>query len=354
MDDLVSIRRSLAFLATIALFTVLYFARELFLPIAAAVLITLTLSPVVRGFTRFGFSAPITAFILITGTGIVLGIVVYFLSGPLSELFAQIPQMGAELRRKLAGVLEAMRIIQEASQNVEDLSGDASPAPKVAIEQPGLIVFAAGTTANILSLMAIALVLSFFLLASGDLFYIKLVESVPTFSDKRRAVGIVRDIERQMSHYLLTVTLINALLGLCLGLAMYGVGMRNPFLWGALGFALNFVPFIGAIVGTVAVAAVGVLTFDGLLPSLFPAALYLALTTIEGHFVTPSIIGRRMELNTVSVMLALIFWSWLWSIPGALMAVPLLVLLKVIADNTKSMQMLGRFLGTHRRDRTTA
>jgi predicted PurR-regulated permease PerM len=339
----------LAILATISLFTVLYFARDLFLPIAAAVLITLTLSPVVRAFGRVGLPAPLAAFVLILGTGLVLTTLAYLLSGPVADLVAQAPQMGADLRRKLAGVLEAMRLIQEASKNVEDLGANGTTAPKVAIEQPGLIVFAAGTTASALSLMAVALVLAFFLLASGDLFYVKLVESVPSFSDKRRAVGIVRSVERQMSHYLLTVTVINAVLGLCLGGAMYAAGMSNPFLWGVMGFALNFVPFIGAIVGAVAVAVVGVLTFPSLLAGLFPAAVYLSLTTLEGHLITPAILGRRLELNTVSVLLALLVWSWLWSIPGALMAVPLLVLLKVIADNTKSLQTFGSFLGTHRR-----
>lgn len=348
MKDLQSIRRSLIVLAIIATFCALYVARELFLPIAMAVLLALTLSPVVRAFSRFGLPAPLSAFILIASTALVLVIVAYLLSSPVATFVAQAPQMGAELRYKLAGLLEAMRLIQEAGKHVEDLSGNGADAPKVAIEQPGLVVFAAGTTATVLSLSLVAFVLAFFLLASGDLFYIKLVESVPTFSDKRRAVSIMRAIERQMSHYLLTVTMINAVLGLCLGAAMYVVGMPNPMLWGALGFALNFVPFIGAIVGTLAVAAVGILTFTPLALGLVPAALYLAITTIEGHLITPAVVGRRLELNTVSVLLALIVWSWLWSIPGALMAVPFLVLLKVIADNTEGMQTFGSFLGTHR------
>lgn len=179
MQDLGSIRGSLAILATISLFTVLYFARDLFLPIAAAVLITLTLSPVVRAFGRVSLPAPLAAFVLILGTGLVLTTLAYLLSGPVADLVAQAPQMGVDLRRKLAGVLEAMRLIQEASKNVEDLGANGTTAPKVAIEQPGLIVFAAGTTASALSLMAVALVLAFFLLASGDLFYVKLVEFVP-------------------------------------------------------------------------------------------------------------------------------------------------------------------------------
>ena len=354
MEDLGAIRRSLALLSTVALFTTLYFARDLFLPITASVLIALTLSPVVRTFGRFGLPAPLSAFILISGTGFILVAAAYLLSGPVSDLFDQAPQMAAELRRKLAGVLEAMRLMQEASKNVEELSGNGTTTPKVSIEQPGMLVFAAGTTASVLSMSAVSLVLAFFLLASGDLFYVKLVESVPTFSDKRRAVGIMRAIERQMSHYLLTVTVINGVLGLCLGFAMYWMGMPNPLLWGVLGFVLNFVPFLGAMAGAVAVAAVGLLTFDNTLSGLLPAAVYMSITTIEGQFITPCILGRRLELNTVAVLLALILWSWLWSVPGALMAVPLLVLTKVIADNTKGLQTLGSFLGSDQRLKAAA
>ncbi len=347
-QDVTVIRRAVVIMATIAVFSTLYFARDLFLPIVAAVLLALTLSPVVRAASRWGVPAPLSAFVLITGTGAVLALALYLLSGPVSDLIDQAPQMEADLRHKLAGVLEAMRVIKEASQHVEDLSA-TSTAPTVSLEQPGLIVFAAGTTAQVLSLGFVALALAFFLLASGDMFYVKLVESVPTFADKRRAVGIMRDVERQMSHYLLTVTLINAGLGVCLGAAMYAVGMPNPFLWGAAGFALNFVPFVGALIGGAVVAAVGILTFDTLLAGLLPAAIYLTITSIEGQLVTPSIVGRRMELNTVAVILALIVWSWLWSIAGALMAVPLLVLFKVIADNTKGLHTFATFLGTDSR-----
>ncbi|WP_299785994.1 AI-2E family transporter [uncultured Marivita sp.] len=130
-----------------------------------------------------------------------------------------------------------------------------------------------------------------------------------------------------------------------MGVAMYLVGLPNPVLWGVLAFALNFLPFIGAVVGAFLVAAFGILSFDTLGLGLLPAGLYLTLTSVEGQFITPSVLGRRLEMNTVSVFLTVIVWSWLWSVPGALMAVPFLLLLKVICNNVPGLATLGNFLG---------
>lgn len=215
----------------------------------------------------------------------------------------------------------------------------------MAVEQPSLLVFAAGSVANFMALTVVGLILALFILASGNLFYVKLIDSFSSFADKRRAVATAREIEQQISRYFLTITSINAALGLCIGAAMYAIGLPNPELWGVLAFILNFLPFIGAVTGALLVAAFGILSFDTLGFGLLPAAIYLLLTSIEGQFVTPHVLGRRLELNTVSVFLTVIVWSWLWGIPGALMAVPFLVLLKTTCTNVPSLNVLGNFLG---------
>ncbi len=143
----------------------------------------------------------------------------------------------------------------------------------------------------------------------------------------------------------MTITVINAGLGASIAIAMYFVGLPNPLLWGALAFALKFLPFVSAVAGAFLVAAFGILSFDNLGPGLLPAALYMTLTSMEGQFVMPNILGRRLEMNTVCVFLTVIVWSWLWSVPGALMAVPFLLFLKVICNNVPSMAVLGNFLG---------
>ncbi|MFC6586997.1 AI-2E family transporter [Sulfitobacter pacificus] len=242
-------------------------------------------------------------------------------------------------------MLASIEDVKDASEKVEELASGSDGAAVVTVKQPGLLAFAAGSIANFMGLTALGLIFALFILASGDLFYDKLVDAFRTSSDKRRAKNTARDIERQISRYFLTITIINAGLGLCVGLAMYLIGLPNPMLWGGLAFALNFLPFVGSLFGAVLVAAFGVLSFDTLGMGLLPAVVYALLTSIEAQFVTPTILGKRLNMNTVSVFLTVIIWSWLWSVPGALMAVPFLVMLKVICDNVPSMAVLGNFLG---------
>jgi len=326
-------------------FGAVYFARDMFLPIVIGILVALTLSPVVRAGARLGIPEALSAVLLIVGATVIFGFGAYALSGPVSTMLAGLPGMGNDLRFKMDGLLDTLQAAQDASEQVEEMASGGGQPQKVAIEQPGLLSLAAGTVASLASLTAAGLVLAMFLLASGDLFYQKLVAALPTFGDKRRAVKTVRDVERQISRYFLTITLINAGLGIAIGLSMFAVGMANPVLWGALGFTLNFLPFVGAIIGAAGVAAFGIIASDSLAAGLLPAGIYLTLTTLEGQFITPSILGRRLELNIVAVFLTVIIWGWLWSIPGALMAVPFLVVVKVICDNVESLTVFGSFLG---------
>jgi predicted PurR-regulated permease PerM len=195
------------------------------------------------------------------------------------------------------------------------------------------------------STLAVALVLASFLLASGDLFYLKLVQSFPTMSGKKRALTMVYDIERRVSHYLLTIALINAGLGIGIGSVLTLLGMPYAYIWGIAAFLLNFLPYLGAITGVVLVAGLSIITFDSFSYALLAPAAYLTLTTIEGNFVTPTLLGRKLELNTVAVFLTVVLWGWLWGIAGALVAVPFLVVFKVVADNVDGMGIVSNFLG---------
>lgn len=346
MENFDKVKNLLVLITVILCFATLYVARDLFLPIMIGVMLALTLSPVVRGLARWGIPEPLTAFVLIFGAAITMAASLYFLSGPVGQLMADAPSMGIELEQKLRGLTDTLQQAQDASEQVENIaSGGEDATPTVAVEQPSLMAFAAGSIANFVGLTAVGMVLSLFILASGDLFYVKLVETFPNYSDKRRAINTARNIERQISHYFLTITIINAGLGVSIAAAMYFFGMPSPLLWGFLAFAMNFLPFVGAIIGAAIAAAVGILTFDTLGAGLTPAAVYLVLTSIEGQMVTPAVLGRRLEMNTVSVFLTVIIWSWLWSVPGALMAVPMLVLFKAICDGTPSLSRVGNFLG---------
>ena len=200
---------------------------------------------------------------------------------------------------------------------------------------------------NVMSVFAttlVTLVLALFLLASGDLFYVKLIDAFPRFGDKKRALRIVYGIERSVSRYLATVTMINASLGVFIGIGMWVIGMPKPLVWAFVAFFVNFLPYIGPLFGAGLATAVAVVTFDHLGQAALAPAVYLGATTIEGQFITPVLLGRQLELNTVSVFVTVVFWGWLWGIAGGLMAVPFLVCLKVICDNVVSLNTFGNFL----------
>jgi predicted PurR-regulated permease PerM len=181
------------------------------------------------------------------------------------------------------------------------------------------------------------LVLLYLLLASGDLFLQKLVRVMPTLSDKKRAVEISHEVQQNISNYLFSVSIINLGLGILVSGGLYWLGVPNPLMWGALVAVLNFVPYFGPVVGMILLVIVGLLSFDTLLRALLPAGWYFILHLLESNLVTPMLLARRFTLNPVIIFISLIFWTWLWGIPGALLSVPILVSVKVISDRFPSM-----------------
>jgi len=342
-----SLKTRLTIQTTVLIAVAVYFAKDLLLPIVLGMLIALTLSPVRRWMSRRGLPAGIAATILIVGLGSSVGTVGYLMSGPVSTLVADAPSMGRTLQRRMKGVKETVDAVKDASKQVEEITDGAEDfdVQKVVIQQPGLLNTAVDTLANIGATAAVSLVLALFLLASGDLFYTKLVGSFKEFREKKKALKIVYDIERKVSLYLLTITVINAGLGLSIGTTLFFLGLPNAFIWGVLAFLLNFLPYIGMAAGTISVAVFAVASFPSLSYALICPAAYFALTSLEGQFVTPAIVGRRLEINTVSIFLTVVLWGWLWGIAGALMAVPFLVFLKVVCDHVEGFEVLGRFLG---------
>jgi len=193
--------------------------------------------------------------------------------------------------------------------------------------------------------IVVTIILLYFLLASGNLFLQKLVRVLPRFKEKRTAVTIVHQIEKDVSLYLLTVTMTNACLGVAVGAAMYGLGMPNPALWGVMVGCFNFIPYLGDIASTTVLTLVASLTFDQLGRILLVPAVFFALTSLEGMIVTPLVVGNRLSLNPVAIFIWLLLWGWLWGIPGTLLAVPLLAITKIICDNIAPLTSIGEFIG---------
>jgi predicted PurR-regulated permease PerM len=347
-SDLKALRRSAGLLVTISLFVIAYFARDLILPVMVGVLIALTLSPVNRLLDRGGLPKAVSAGLLVTATAATIASVAYFAGGTIAVMVEDAPQMGRELQRKLSGVTAAVEAVQEASDEVESIgtdAGDTDAAQEVVVKQPGLLNSAVTGFASTLTTIGVALILAFFLLASGELFYIKLVQSFSTMAEKKRALSAVYDIERKVSKYLFTITVINAGLGLTIGLALWALGLQDAYIWGIAAFLLNYLPFLGGLVGMALVGVYAIVTFDSVYYALLAPLSYQALTTLEGQFLTPYLVGKRLEMNAVAVFLAVVVWAWLWGVAGALVAVPFLLVFKVICDNFEGLATVGNFLG---------
>lgn len=341
-----SIRVALLGIFLILFLGFIYFARDFLLPVVIAFLLALTLSPIVRFLQKRGVAPPFSALVIVVIVISVFSAGTFLLSGPVTQWVDSAPQISQKIQQKLAALRFPIDAIFKASAQVENM-GESASAPnvqKVVIQQPGMLSMAAAGIAGGLTTAAITFVLLLFLLSSGTMFYEKMIGILPTLGDKKRALSIAHDVERDVSHYLLTITLINSGFGASVAVAMALTGMPNPILWGVAAALLNFVPYIGAIGGIVLVGMVALISFDTVGYAVIPPLLYAAFAIIEGQFVTPVLLGRRLELNSVAIFICVALWSWLWGIVGAIIAVPLLVAVKVFCDHFDGLNSFGEFL----------
>jgi predicted PurR-regulated permease PerM len=356
---------TLVVLTTLALLGAGYLARAVIMPVAFALLLTLTLRPVVRHLKRRGLPLPAgtAAVLLLVIAALLIGIT--YLVGPAKDWIDTGPEKLKLVGERLSPLRNQWQQIQEASEELEDLAqGTAdeksgafwdwfSPAERdsepvaVEVRQPRLAsnLMVLNSAGSFLAATVVTFVLAFFLLSAGDVLINNVLRILPSMREKRNAVELVHNVEQGISSYLFTVTCINVVLGVVQGVAMWLLGMPNPALWGAMCCVLNFIPYLGALIGTIVVFLVAVLTFDTLAYAALVPATYFAITALEGNLFTPAILGRSMSLNPVMVFLFLTFWGWMWGIGGALLAVPLLAMLKIGFDQFERTKPMGTLLG---------
>lgn len=333
----------------LACFYTVYFGRAFFLPIVLAFVFTFLLSPIVRTLKAMRIPEFLGAALVIIACLSVIGLAVYELSGPIAVWMAKAPEVGRKLDSGLRNLKRPVEQVTKAGEQVQQLTkigpDDKKPPQKVELKEPGMLNGLFSWTWSFLFGTMVMLILLYFLLGSGDLFLRKLVHVLPRLEDKKKAVSIARTIEDQVSRYLFTVALINTCLGTAGGLAFWALGMPNPMLWGAIAGLLNFIPYLGALTVIVILTLVATSTFSSIGHALAVPAIYFGLATLEGNFITPWVIGRRMTLNPVVVFIGLTFWSWMWGVPGTLLAVPMLVMLKIFCDHIEPLAPIGEFLG---------
>ena len=329
----------------------LYFARPVVLPVFLACVAGMTLKPLIRWLSychiRPALSAAIVLCLLMTG--IAIGFLQ--LGHPALTWINEAPQHMTELRQRFQKILPPGARFSEAAAAVNNLGAteaekkeEQKKAPTVQVKDSRGTSSFLNWTGTFLAGVGETLVLLYLLLASGDLFLQKLVHVTPRLSDKKRAVEISHEIQQNISKYLFSVTLINLGLGMIVSGGLYWLGVPNAAMWGMLVAVLNFVPYFGPVVGILLLGMVGLLSFDTLWQGLLPPAWYLLLHTLEANFITPVLLGRRFTLNPVVIFVSLIFWTWLWGVPGALLSVPILVSIKVVCDRVPQLSSVSELL----------
>jgi predicted PurR-regulated permease PerM len=333
----------LAILVALTILCIAYVAAEIILPIVLALVLKLLFQPGMRLLEKLGLPRSIAALALILFVfGAIVGIGAA-ISGPATEWAAKLPEGIPRLQERLKFLDEPVKALLTFLHKIDDLM-QQGPASNGASGSTIAATLFAGTTHFAASFFETIVILFFFLL-SGSTFLKRTVEILPNFKEKRQIVEMSQDVEKHISAYLVTITIMNVGVGLATGIAMWLTGLGDPVLWGAAAFLLNYVPIMEPFLGVGIFLLAGLLVIDTLWMALLPAALYFAIHVVEGEIITPMLLARRFTLNPVLVIIALIFWFWMWGIPGAILAVPMLAITKIVCDGIRPLAAIGHFLG---------
>jgi predicted PurR-regulated permease PerM len=332
-------------LFVLAVLAAAYVASEIVLPLVFAIVLKLLLQPALRVLVRLHVPRILAALLLILalfGTIVGLGTAI---SGPARTWAAKLPEGIPRLEERLSFMRVPINTLQQFLQQVENIGGTEPSQNGVVSERGAALLTTLFTgTRNFAGGFFTTVLFLFFLLVSGDIFLHRLVEILPRFRSKREVVEISQKIEIDVSAYLVTITIMNAAVGIATALAMWLTGVGDPILWGTVAFLLNYVPILGTALGVLIFLLAGLLTHDTLWQSLLPAGLYFAFHLIEGETVTPMLLARRFTLNPVLGIISLVFWFWMWGIPGVILSMPMLAITKIICDRLQPLAPFGHFL----------
>ncbi|MFZ0068065.1 MAG: AI-2E family transporter [Pseudolabrys sp.] len=334
MGEVARFWRTAAQTATIGMFVILAIvalslARPVLLPVASAFVVTMMLGPLSARAERYKFPSLVSAIVLwLLVIGVFYGVIV-LLASPVVDWIGKAPDIGRNIQEKLHVLDRPLAALQELRDALLPSEKKGSLGVDIAsFVQPALLVVTPA-----IGQMFIFFGTLFFMLLGRSRLRRVLVVFFDAREDRLRTLRIMNDIEHNLTGYLSVVAVINIAVGICGGLAAWVAGLPDPVAWAVLGFILNFVPYIGALIMEAGLFMVGLVTFPTLTHALLAPLLFLAFATLEGHFITPSIIGHRLTLNPLTVFLSLVFWTWLWGPVGAFLAVPLLIMALVVVDH---------------------
>jgi len=353
----------LTLLTVFAVIFILDWAQTVFIPLVLGVVVSYALSPLVTQLHKWHVPRTVGAaalLLLIVGG---IGSMAFSLHDETVSMIETLPEAAQKLRQTLrtqrSGSTGAIENVQKAVDQIEHAASESAAKPavvprgvtRVQIEQPKFNLrdyLWSGTIGalSFISLAVMVLVLTFFLMASGDTFRRKLVKlSGPTLSKKRITVQMLNEITSQIQRYLLVQVFTSTLVGIATWLAFLWVGMEHAAVWGVAAAVLNLVPYLGAIIITGGTALVAFMQFGSVGMALTVGTISLVINSIEGYLLTPWLSGRASRMNAVVIFAGILFWGWLWGPWGLLLGMPIMMAIKSVCDRVEAFKPVGEFMG---------
>jgi predicted PurR-regulated permease PerM len=343
---------SIALLAGMGIVIALPFAlragAEFFLPVTAALVIAITLVPLLEWFERRGVPSRLAAGLCV----IIFLMIAMFAIGsivlPAIDWVALIPERLPKVQAALTPVLDLYKAFDRF---VERILAQVTIAPQsgrtVRIETPNSISGLLATSApHLLIQLFFALLVIFFFLAGWTTMRKRTIVSRGSFEGALTTARVIQQVVDATSIYIGTITLINVTLGALTALVLWQLGMDSPIMWGGIVAVLNFIPYLGPIASALLLFVGGLMVFPDVWSALLPPAIFVAFHLLEANFITPMIVGKRLTISPLAILVSLSFWAWVWGTTGALLAVPLLIIMKTIFSAAGTPDIAG-FLFEH-------
>jgi predicted PurR-regulated permease PerM len=332
----------LRLLATAAVVALLPIAKSFLLPVVLAVLLALVLAGPVARLHRIGLPEPVGAALVVGLLLCAATVVLIAVADPASIWLERAPASSADLGRLLERLREAAPLLHAATVGSTPAPGSEAAAinEKLANEGVSLTRLVLGQATGFALGAASTVILLYFLLASENWLMVRLMQRARSRQARLHGLALARCAQRDIAHFLVTMLLLNVVLGAATACALWLLGLPNPTLWGALTATLNFVPYLGPLVLMALLLMAGVATFDSFGLMVAPAITSLLLNALVTYLLHPLVIGRRLDLSPIAIFLSVIFWGWAWGIAGTLVAVPMLIAARQVCRSTRGLRQL--------------
>jgi predicted PurR-regulated permease PerM len=342
--DLRTIKRAVLGILFFVVLCICSLAQQLIIPLTLALLLSLLLSPAVTLLQRAHLPRALSSMLVLVSVITALAGGVTLLAQPAGDWVAKAPATIQSIQQRFRSLREPFRTAEVTTQTLENLTQSTEKSTVVSTPMNLLSRVATGTPRVLATVMAVLLLVYFFL-SSGNGFLRRMVEVVPGMTEKKVVVSIARDVQAEMSRYLVMVSIINLAVGAVTAASMALLSVPDPFLWGVVAGVLNFVPYVGPTMTSIGLTVVGFTTFNTLGHALAVPGAFLAIAFVEGQLIIPTIIGRRLALDPTAVFVWLLVWGWLWGIPGVLLAGPMIACFRIVCQHVAALKSIGALIG---------